>query len=230
MKASAIKGLISAGLGLMLLCGISLPSLATVVTWTLDGVRFDDGTSATGWFKYDASKNTVGQVARGTVVDWDIQSPGHPKSHGGHIENGDFEGPPRPCHLFGGTKCDFAFIRDDSDDQGGLVAAAPGTQAFFFKECPGGACTPSGARNLLLYVTKALTDQGGNVPLILADSPLLPLGHVPASRFDCCESDPTAYIIAGTLIGAPVPEPTEALFLVLGLATLLHLSLRRSGS
>jgi hypothetical protein len=210
IQACAMKVLISAALGLMLLCGISLPSLATVVIWTLDGVRFDDGTSATGWFQYDASKNFV--------ADWDIQSPGH-HNRGGFIQNGDFEGPPRPCEVY--IKCDFAASRRDDVD------APPGTQSFFFTECPG-SCNPSAARELLLYATKALTDQGGNVPLLLADSPLLPLDG--ASRFYCCYSDPTAYMIAGALIAAPVPEPAEALSLALGLATLLRLSLRRSGA
>lgn len=42
-------------------CGVAL---ATPVTWTLTGVTFSDGASATGSFKYDASTNTYS--------DWSI--------------------------------------------------------------------------------------------------------------------------------------------------------------
>ena len=52
MTARAMKVLLSAVLGLALLAAVGAAS-ATLVTWTLQNVRFDDGGTAAGFFVYN---------------------------------------------------------------------------------------------------------------------------------------------------------------------------------
>lgn len=44
------------------LCAVAAPALAVPVTWTLNGVAFSDGGSATGSFIYDADTNTFSSI------------------------------------------------------------------------------------------------------------------------------------------------------------------------
>lgn len=49
---------VRAALGAVLLCGAALAG-ATPLTWQLSGVTFDDGTTATGTFSYDAATDML---------------------------------------------------------------------------------------------------------------------------------------------------------------------------
>lgn len=54
--------------GLLLSLCVSAVALATPVTWTLTGVTFADGGTATGWFVYDADT--------GAISDWSVSVAG----------------------------------------------------------------------------------------------------------------------------------------------------------
>jgi hypothetical protein len=61
-----------------LLAAPALPALAVPVTWTLTGVTFDDGASASGWFVFDADAYSYtdmdGNVYTGVISDYHIST------------------------------------------------------------------------------------------------------------------------------------------------------------
>lgn len=55
MKLNTLRASVVAGL---LLLGASLPAQASPITWNLNGLAFDDGTTASGSFVWDADSHT----------------------------------------------------------------------------------------------------------------------------------------------------------------------------
>jgi len=134
-------------LPLMILYAMALPCEAALVTWNLVDVKiapggWDNGTSASGWFTYDAKKMTV--------VDWDIVSPGHfvPCCHHFDIE---FRAPHASC----GASCEGSFV-----DVVPEAAPGGGSVALYFSR------TEGEGNSLLLTTAQPLTDVGGTVTLL----------------------------------------------------------------
>ena len=180
-----------------LLCGSSMSSQAALVTWALDDVEFEDGTTATGWFVYDA--------ARKFMVDWSMHTHGHPIRTPNVLVGTDFVGPatPRsPSGYYPNGRNDIFVITDPAD-------AGPGAQMFLFAHCD--TCgSPGGLESLYLFAP-ALTDAGGSAALILWDSPLVEMAHVGGSRYTFGTSLVYSFVVAGSLTA--VPEPSAMMFL-----------------
>jgi hypothetical protein len=89
------------------------------------------------------------------------------------------------------------------------VSSGPTTETLNFSfYMPGRPDDPGPDLNLL--TGRPLTDEGGTVPLSLT-----------AGTFSCCSFNVSSKLIAGALIGTPMPEPSEALLVALGLAALV---------
>jgi len=183
--------------------GIPQPPGA-LVKWTLDGVKFDNGGTATGWFVYDASLGTVGDFnlhVEGLCAIFNCSD--------GVVQDINQSFPCQPPPYSFAPPCWQVRV---------YPRAAPGTLSF------SNGLSPSGEVNLNLVAGKPLTDSGGTVPL----SP----GHVDeGSLFGSGATHNYEHeysnLIAGTLIGTVIPEHSEALFLGLGLVALVSFSARR---
>jgi hypothetical protein len=156
-------------------------SHGTLVRWTLNGVRFDNGRTASGSFLYDASS--------GSVEDFNL--------HSDEAVLGDINQlyPCRPASFSGVPRC---WVVSVSRNTGS------GEITFF-----NGGPTPGGSVHLTLVAGHPLTDNGGTVPLL--DSGGFDFGGLPGGH---------SKLIAGSLIGTPVPEPSAALLIVVGIGAL----------
>jgi hypothetical protein len=160
------------------------PKHGTLVRWTLEGVKFGNGGTASGSFIYDASRDTV--------VDFNLHSD---ESALGDI-NQLF-----PCQ----PSCWRVSVFPDFP--------STGTVRLAFNN---GGLSPGGTSDLNLVTGETLTDEGGKVSLL----------H--SSGFDFGgQLGGSSNLIAGSLIGTPVPEPSEALLLALGFVALVGFSTRR---
>ena len=187
------------------MCGS--PSYAALVSWTLDGVKFADGGTATGWFVADS----------GSVVDWNIEATVY--GYLGQSVTRKFVGPPLapPCWPDGFCCPDYGYndpvhVTCRPFQHVEMLAGA----FAFLNEHP-----PSvHADALALEPETVLTDKGGTVLL------------VPGSygRHSYLEVDggfgPIPGVVAGALTGFPIPEPSESLLLALGFAALLGFSVQ----
>jgi hypothetical protein len=169
------------------------PKHGTLVRWTLDGVKFGNGGTASGSFIYDASRDTV--------VDFNLHSD---ESALGDI-NQSFPCQPQIQSPSAGPPCWRVSVFPDFP--------STGTVKLAFNN---GGLSPSGTSDLNLVTGETLTDEGGKVSLL----------H--SSGFDFGgQFGGSSNLIAGSLIGTPVPEPSEALLLALGLIALVGFSARR---
>jgi len=176
--------------------GIPQPP-GTLIKWTLDGVKFDNGGTATGWFVYDASM--------GAVEDFSL-----------HIEG--------LCAIFNCADGKAQDINQSFPCQPSPYSFAPlcwqvhvypraalGTLSF------SNGLSPSSEIDLNLATGKPLTDGGGTVPLSLGH---FDEGSLTGSGAIFSHELLHSSVIAGALVGTVVPEPSRALFLVIGLAAL----------
>jgi hypothetical protein len=180
-----------------------IPKPEAWVRWTLDGVKFDNGGTATGSFVYDAST--------GTVLDFDFH----------------------PSGLCGILDCPNGVAEDINPSFGSRAWVSPepstGTLNFSFGKA-GRPDNPAARLNLL--TGEPLTDSGGTVPLSVGHAEETCCGpKLTGSWADaCCYAQVHSILITGALIGTPVPEPSEALLLALGIAALVGFSARRRGT
>jgi hypothetical protein len=121
------------------------PASATLVTWHLQNVRFDDGGTASGFFVYDTEKPPRSGFPD-VLVDFDVQVSGGPT--GTHFPS--FEYTPASTFLPTGTR-DILALHAPS--------AIPGVQF---------------GRTLQLDFAQSLPDRGGRVSLVLADCDVCP--------------------------------------------------------
>jgi hypothetical protein len=178
------------------------PKHGTLVRWALDGVKFGNGGTASGSFVYDASRHIV--------VDFNLHSDVTVlgETHlGEQAINQLF-----PCQ---------PSIQSPSPDSGPLcwrVLVSPdpptGTVEIIFDDR---AQTSGGTIDLTLVSGGTLTNEGGSVSLL------------ESSSIACCgQFGGSSNLIAGSLIGTPVPEQSQALFFALGLTALVVFSTRRT--
>ena len=207
--------------GMGLAAALALSAQAAPVLWTLNGVSFDDGSTASGSFVYDAATNLYSNV---NIVTTATPSPVVPP----HIA------PTAPltgatyAHVFTCTSCTFApsatslrvLTQPQPNDQTGLDA--------------------------LRLQFPALTDAGGPVTLPLADAvtPTFPAsfegecigvggggGVTPASACPTNGFDRrlTAGQLVGTAVAAPAAVPTLGEWSLLALAALVAGTAWRTG-
>lgn len=181
------------GVGVLLGAVLAAAAHAAPVTWTLTGVTFDDGSTVSGSFVYDAATNQYSNVAITTTATPNPVVPPNVTPT-----------PPLPgdsyANIFTCTGCTFApsatslrlLTQPQTNDQTGL--------------------------NALRLKFPALTDAGGTVTLPLTDPaiPTFPASFegacmgvtpppVPASQ--CPTNDFGRRLAAGSLVGVPVAGP-----------------------
>lgn len=195
MKASHRFCLLVHAALIVALCATMSPSHATLVTWRLDGVKIAPGS-------FDGVTSATGwfvyDASTKIVVDWNIKSPDH-RWPCCYLFDVDLLAPARYPGYQG-----FGLAADVVPD----AAPGGGAMAFFFED-------RSNQRNLTLNVilrlttAKPLTDAGGRVDLLPT-----------YSNFTFSPLDGSS-LLAGSLIGTPVPEPSEFLFVAVGIIALV---------
>jgi hypothetical protein len=144
MTARAGKLFLTVALGAALLFTTG-PAAATIVTWHLQNVRFDDGATATGVFVYDTEKPPRSGFPD-LLVGFDVKVSGGPP--GTHFPS--FEYTPASTFLPTGTRDILALHTRSS---------IPGVQF---------------GRTLQLDFAQSLPDRGGRVSLVFADCDVCP--------------------------------------------------------
>jgi hypothetical protein len=132
MKPNSLHASVVAGL---ILLGAGLPAQATPITWNLNGLTFDDGTTATGSFVFDANTHTSSSFNVSTMAG-DLPAFTYNIGNSGLYYGGGFG--PNNFVLFtddGGRYFNFSFT-DALTDAGGTVSLVP----FGSYECFN--CTP----------------------------------------------------------------------------------------
>lgn len=137
-----------ASLVALIVCASISPTYAALMTWNLDGVKFDSGPGTrnaeqvvTGWFVYDTSKMII--------TDWHLRSPDHYWPCCFYYDI-DWIPQQQPYSYYS-----YADVVPDAAPGGGAVG-------FYF-----GGYSSNGPADLLLTTAKPLTDAGGKVPLLL---------------------------------------------------------------
>jgi hypothetical protein len=180
--------LVSSVTGVLLLTNVDLAN-AKVLRWELDNVTFEGNGTATGFVSYDATAPTQpGSPAR-DLIDWDITMGGSSLFSGLRFTPGSSGGEFLPL-----DKPDINIFLFYYDCRGAFVPLCERFQT---------APPPRGDFQLVLEFPSSLTDAGR-----------VALTHNSTITFTYM--GPYEYLTSGYLVA--VPEPSQALVLLIGLA------------